>query len=69
MLCEERNSPDKIELLRPRTSGLRNLQQLRRNALREATDVRDYLEDYFNLPVGSVPWQLAVVHLGRLHSP
>ena len=69
MLCKEPNPPDEIGLLCPRTSGLRNLQQLRRNAPREATDVRDYFKDYFNSPVGSVPWQLAVVRLGRLHSP
>jgi hypothetical protein len=56
MLCKERNPPDEIELLCPRTSGLRNLQQLRRNAPREATDVRDYFKDYFNLPVGSAAW-------------
>jgi len=68
-LCKEHNLPDKIELLCPRTSGLRNLQQLRRNAPREATDVRNYFRDYFNSPVGSVPWQLAAVHCGRLHSP
>jgi len=69
MLCKERNVPDEILLLCPRTSGLRNLQQLTRNASREATDVRDYFKDYFSLHVGSLPWQLAAVCLGRLHSP
>ena len=68
LLCKERNLPDKIELLCPRTSGLRNL-HLRRNVHREATDVRDYFKDYFNLPVAFVPQQLTAVHLGRLHSP
>jgi len=67
MLCKECNPPDEIELLCPRTSGPQNLQQLKRNTPRE--DVRDYYKDYFNLPVGSLPWQLAIVHLGRLHSP
>ena len=69
MLCQERNPPDEIELLCPRNSGLQNLQQLRRNASREARDVRDYFKDYFNSPVGSLPWQLAAVRRGRLHSP
>ena len=69
MLCKERNPPDEIELLCPRTSRLRNLQQLRRNAPREATDRRDYFKDYFNLPIGSLPWQLAAVRHGRLCSP
>jgi len=69
LLCKERNPPDEFELLCPRTSGLRNLQQLRRNAPRETTDVRDYFRDYFDSPVGSVPWQLAAVRRGRLHSP
>ena len=59
MLCKERNPPDETELLCPITSGLRNLQQLRRNAPREATDVRDYFKDYFNSPVGSSPWKIA----------
>jgi hypothetical protein len=67
MECKERNPPDEIELLCPRTSGLQNLQQLKRNAPSE--DVQDYFKDYFNSPVGSLPWQLAIVHLGRLHSP
>jgi hypothetical protein len=63
MLCKE------LELLCPRTSGLRNLQKRRRNAPHEATDVRDYFRDYFNSSVGSVPWQLAAFRRGRLHSP
>jgi len=67
-LCKERKPPDETELLCPRTSGLRNL-QLTRNAPREAKDVRDYFRDYFNLSVRSVPWQLAAVRRGRLHSP
>jgi len=69
MLCKAHNPPDEIELLCPRASGLQNLRQLRRNAPREATDVRDYFRAYFNSPVGSVPWQLAAVHRGKLHSP
>lgn len=65
MLCKERTPPDKIEQLCPRNSAMRNLPQLRRNALREATDVRDYFKNYFNSSVGSVPWQLPMIRRGQ----
>lgn len=65
MLCKERKPPDEIEQLCPRNSAMRNLQQLRRNASREATDVRDYFKNYFNSSIGSVPWQLPMIRRGQ----
>ena len=66
MLCKERDLPTEVEPLCLSTSAFHNTQMLRRNAPSEAFQVRESFKNYFNSPVGSLPWQRDVIYRGRI---
>ncbi|KAJ4427185.1 hypothetical protein ANN_24801 [Periplaneta americana] len=64
MLCKVNMFEPDVQALSLPTCALRNLDHLRRNSTCESFQVRENFKEYFN-SLGSVPWQLNVVHRGR----
>nr|CAI5819425.1 unnamed protein product [Callosobruchus analis] len=66
MLCSDSLEPD-IPTLRSREAALQNLQGIRRNYANDAFRTRETFKEYFNSPIGAVPWQIGMVRRGRIH--
>nr|CAI5855434.1 unnamed protein product [Callosobruchus analis] len=59
MLCSDSLEPD-IPTLRSREAALQNLQGIRRNYANDAFRTRETFKEYFNSPIGAVPWQIGM---------
>nr|CAI5843768.1 unnamed protein product [Callosobruchus analis] len=66
MLCSDSLEPY-IPTLRSREAALQNLQGIRRNYANDAFRTRETFKEYFNSPIGAVPWQIGMVRRGRIH--
>nr|CAI5824184.1 unnamed protein product [Callosobruchus analis] len=66
MLCSDSLEPD-IPTLRSREAALQNLQGIRRNYANDAFRTRETFKEYFNSPIGAVPWQIGMIRRGRIH--
>jgi len=68
MLCTDNEFEPDLELNQVPENAFLNIDALRRNSTREATQIRDAFKDYFNSDAGSVVWQVDSVRKGRIHT-
>jgi len=68
MLCTDNEFEADLESNQVPENAFLNIDALRRNSTREATQIRDAFKDYFNSDAGSVVWQVDSVRKGRIHT-
>ncbi|XP_022181584.1 uncharacterized protein LOC111041585 [Myzus persicae] len=68
MLCTNNEFEPDLDTNQVPENAFLNIDALRRNSTREATQIRDAFKDYFNSDAGSVVWQVDSVRKGRIHT-
>lgn len=68
MLCIVNVFEPDFESIQIPENAFLSINALRRNSIREATQIRDTFKDFFNSDSGSVVWQVNKVRKGIIHT-